>query len=151
MPAPLSKDIRKRIIEAKERGDTIVKIAGEKGISESAVLRILMLYRETGSYEPRPNRRGGNPRLTLEQLIQIQEKISEQPNISLLELKDVLALPVCESALCRIVNKKLGLRRKKRFTQPNRAVKMLNRNEKIGGFFSKPLILSNSFSWMKAA
>jgi len=113
MPAPLSNDIRKRIIEAKERGDTLVRIAHEKGVSESAIVRIIALYRETGSFEPRPRSFGRKPKLTPEQLEAVRERIVEQPDIGLLELIDEMQLPVCESALCRIVNNKLGLRRKK--------------------------------------
>ena len=117
MPAPLSNDIRKRIIEAKERGDTVAKIAREKGVSESAVVRITALYRESGSYEPRPHSFGRNPKLTTEQMESVRERIIKQPDIGLLELIHEMQLPVCESALCRIVNDKLGLRRKKNGTR----------------------------------
>ena len=113
MPAPLSNDIRKRIIEAKERGDTVNKIAREKSVCKSAVVRITALYRETGSYEPRPHSLGRKPRLSAEQLEAVKTRIIEQPDISLIELIEELKLPVCESALCRIVNNKLGLLRKK--------------------------------------
>ena len=113
MPAPMSHDLRKRIIEAKSRGDTNRKIAQEKGVSESAVERLLALYRATGSYEPREYKRGRKPRLTPEQLEAVRSRILAQPDISLLELIDELKLPVCESALCRTVNNKLGLPRKK--------------------------------------
>jgi len=113
MPAPLSNDIRKRIIEAKERGDTVAKIAQEKGVSESAIVRITALYRETGSYEPRPHAFGRKQKLTPEQHEGVRQRIMEQPDIGLLELIEEMQLPVCESALCRIVNNKLGLRRKK--------------------------------------
>lgn len=50
MPAPMSNDLRKRIIEAKVRGATNKKIAEEKEVSESAVERLPAL-RSTGSYE----------------------------------------------------------------------------------------------------
>ena len=38
------------MIEAKERGDSVAKIAEEKAVSESAVVRIWRLYRQSGSY-----------------------------------------------------------------------------------------------------
>ena len=113
MPLPLSNDLRKRIIEARKRGDTIPNIAREKGVSESAIERLLRLYHETGSYEPRPNNRGRKPRLSAEQLEAVKQRILVQPDVSLSELIDEIHLPVCESALCRTVNNKLGLRRKK--------------------------------------
>ena len=117
MPAPMSNDLRKRIIDAKARGETNKKIAQEKEVSESAVERLLALYRSTGSYEPRPHSRGRKPRLDAEQLETVRTRIEKQPDITLTELIEELELPVCESALCRTVNNKLGLRRKKNGTR----------------------------------
>lgn len=117
MPAPISNDLRKRIIEAKARGDTNKKIAMEKEVSESAVERLLALYRATGSYEPRKYKCGRKSRLTPEQLEAVRSRILSQPDISLLELIEELKLPVCESALCRTVNNKLRLPRKKNGTR----------------------------------
>jgi len=108
MPQPLSKDLRKRIIEAKLRGETENKIAEEKEVSKSTITKLWALYRETGSYEARPNPSGRKPVLSEQQLQQITQKINEQPDITLQELIDGLGLPVCVSALCRTVNKKLG-------------------------------------------
>jgi len=117
MPKPLSNDLRKRIIEAKLRGDTEDKIAAEKAVNKSTVTKLWSLYRETGSYEARPNPNGRKPALSTEQLEQIARTIDEQPDITLRELIDKLALPVCVSALCRTVNNKLGYRFKKNSTR----------------------------------
>lgn len=113
MPAPLSMDIRKRIIEAKENGDTIKKIAREKGVGVNTIACLLKLYRETGSYAPRPLNNGRKPRLDAQTLQKIKKRIEEQPDIALHELKEELALPVSLPALCKTINKKLGLHRKK--------------------------------------
>ena len=48
-----------------------------------------------------------------ETLEKIRLRIEEQPDIALHELKEELALPISVPALCKIVNKKLGLQRKK--------------------------------------
>ena len=117
MPKPLSNDLRKRIIEAKLRGDTEGKIATEKEVNKSTITKLWALYRETGSYEARPNPRGKKPALSTNQLNQITQKINEQPDITLQELIDELRLPVCVSALCRTVNNKLDLRFKKNFAR----------------------------------
>ena len=61
MPAPLSKDLRKRIIEAKEEGKSHAKISKEMKVSISAITRLLALYRESGSYVPRPLNNGRKP------------------------------------------------------------------------------------------
>jgi transposase len=113
MPGPLSSDLRKRIIEAKLRGDTEDKIASEKEVNKSTVTKLWALYRQTGSFEARPNPNGRKPTLSAEQLGQIALKIEEQPDVTLQELIDGLGLPVCVSALCRTVNNKLGYRFKK--------------------------------------
>jgi transposase len=113
MPAPLSKDIRKRIIQASEKGDSVKKIAQDKQVSESAIFRLLALYRETGSYEARPLRNGRKPQLDEKTLEKIRKRIEEQPDIALHELKEEFALPVSLPALCKTINGKLGLRRKK--------------------------------------
>ena len=113
MPKPLSSDLRKRIIDAKLRGDTEDKIAAEKEVNKSTITKLWALYRQTGSYEARPNLNGRKPTLSPQQLEQITQKIREQPDITLQELIDELSLPVCVSALCRTINNKLGFRFKK--------------------------------------
>jgi putative transposase len=113
MPRPLSNDLRKRIIEAKLRGETESKIAAEKEVSQSTVTKLWALYRETGSHEPRPNPNGRKPVLSAEQLERIARKLGEQPGITLRKLIEEFSLPVSVSALCKTINKKLGLRRKR--------------------------------------
>jgi transposase len=113
MPNPLSNDLRKRIIDAKLRGDTEDKIATDKEVNKSTITKLWALYKETGSYEARPNPNGRKPALSPQQLEQIVYKIRTQPDITLQELIDELSLPVCISALCRTVNNKLELSFKK--------------------------------------
>ena len=113
MSAPLSKDLRKRILAAKEEGSSHAKIAREMRVSVSAITRLLALYRETGSLEARPRNAGRKPRLDEEKLQKIRERIKEQPDVSLHERIEELSLPVSAPALCKTINGKLGLRRKK--------------------------------------
>ena len=113
MPAPLSKDIRVRIIRAREQGDSYGKIAKELQVSVSAIRQLLRLYKETGSIDPRPLNNGRKPRINEETLAIIAERIKQQPDISLQELIEAFSLPVSVPALCNTVNRKLGLRRKK--------------------------------------
>jgi len=124
MGNPLSNDLRKRIIEAKLRGDTEDKIALEKEVNKSTITKLWALYRETGSYEPRPNPNGRKPALSSQQLEQITNRINEQPDITLRELIEELNLPVCISALCRTVKNKLGFRYKKKRCTPQSKIVM---------------------------
>ena len=86
MPIPLSNNFRQRIIESKLRGATENKIATEKEVSQSTVTKLWALYRETGSYSPRPNPRGRKPALSLEEMEQLREAIVQRPDITLAEL-----------------------------------------------------------------
>lgn len=142
MPAPLSNDIRKRIINAKERGDTHNKISEDLQISVSAVTRILALYRETDSYEPRPLNNGRKPCLSEEQMQQVMKKIEEQPDITLQELIDEFVLPITPGGLSKKL-KKLNLTYKKsgicsRTKSPGCSAKKRRMESQSKKFASKP-------------
>jgi transposase len=109
MPAPLSSDLRKRIIDAKKRGDTEATIAKEKDVSPSVVTKLWALYSETGSYEPRLNPCGRKSVLSLEELDRIRQSVNDRPDITLKELIEKLSLPVGKSALSVAIRYKLGL------------------------------------------
>jgi transposase len=113
MPAPLSLDLRKRILRAYENGVSFKKLASDKIVSKSTIYNLINLVKETGSAEPRENKNGRKPILTNEDFERIRNKISEKSDITLDELKSELKLPVCKSALCNIINYKLNLKRKK--------------------------------------
>ncbi|GHT89768.1 hypothetical protein FACS1894101_1010 [Betaproteobacteria bacterium] len=124
MPTALSNDLRKRILAAKAEGGSHAKIAREMRVSVSSITRLLALYRETGSHEARLSHAGRKPRLDEAMLQKIAGRIEEQPDITLRELIEAYSLPVSAPALCKTLNRKLGLRRKKngarRGTAPSR-------------------------------
>ncbi len=109
MPAPLSDDLRLRILRARERGDTIEQIAREKEVSVSAIVRLLKHHRETGSHKPHPLNNGRRPKLSAEQLRLIELRVQADPYVTLQKLIDDYSLPVGKPALCNILNKKLKL------------------------------------------
>jgi transposase len=117
MSAPLSKDLRERIIAAKEEGASHARLAKELRVSISAITRLLALYRETGSVEARPRKAGRKPRLNEEMLQKISGRIKEQPDITLRELIEEFSLPVSVPALCNTINRKLKVRPKKNGTR----------------------------------
>jgi len=64
MPAPLSNDIRSRIVGArKEGGFTYDEIADRLSVGRASVVRILRLERETGCIEPKKYRPGPPPKV----------------------------------------------------------------------------------------
>ena len=125
MPTPLSNDLRKRIIEAKLRGETELTIAKEKDVSLSVVTKLWALYRETGSYAPRSNPRGRKTLLQQENLDRIHQDIKDRSDITLRELIEKLNLPLRKSALIVTIRNKLGLVFKKNaITLANKIAKM---------------------------
>jgi putative transposase len=113
MAAPLSNDLRKRILAAKSEGGSHAQVARELRVSLSAVTRLLALYRETGSHEARPRNAGRKPRLDEGMLQRIAGRMKERPDITLKELISEFSLPVSAPALCKTIHKKLGPHRKK--------------------------------------
>jgi transposase len=112
MAVPMSMDLRKRIINARERGDSVAKIAREKEVTERAVYQLLARYKDTGSYAPLP-KSGGRKSVIDEALAaEIKAKITERPDITLSEIIEEFKLDICVSAMCRIV-KRLGFSYKK--------------------------------------
>jgi transposase len=85
----------------------------ELRVSVSAITRLLALYRETGSVEARSRQAGRKPGLDEQRLQKIIARIKEEPDISLKERIDEFSLPVSAPALCKTINHKLRLCRKK--------------------------------------
>lgn len=61
MPAPLSLDLRRRIVDATE---SAAKVARRFGVSETTVHRLRKLRRDSGALDPKPPRPGPPPALT---------------------------------------------------------------------------------------
>jgi transposase len=115
MGKPYSKDLRERVIGAAQDGATIPEIAEQFGVSISSVVRFRRLHRETGSVSPA--KFGGYKGYALaahEELV--RELVAEQSDITLAELKAVLAtekVTVGQSSISRFLHH-LNLRFKKK-------------------------------------
>ncbi len=111
---PYSEDLRQRIVETIQRGEGSVRqIASRFLVSVSFVVRLLHLYRTTGSVEPRTHG-GGNPAvLGPEDLERLRELIRKQPDATLQECHDKLGLSCSLMTISRALSK-LGLTRKKK-------------------------------------
>jgi transposase len=114
MGKPYSEDLRERVIGAAQDGATIPEIAEQFGVSISSVVRFRRLQRETGSVSAA--KFGGYKGYALaahEGLV--RELVVEQPDITLAELKAVLAtekVTVGQSSISRFLHH-LNLRFKK--------------------------------------
>ena len=63
MPAPLSPDLRRRVLDA-SRTASAAEVAARFDISPASVHRLRRLHREHGSVEPKPHAGGHSPLLT---------------------------------------------------------------------------------------
>jgi putative transposase len=112
---PHSEDRRERVIGAAHDGATIPEIAARLGVSICSVVRFRRLRRETGSISPA--KFGGYKGYVLAAHEEpVRHLVAEQPDITLTELKAVLAtekVTVAKSSISRFLHH-LNLRYKKR-------------------------------------
>ena len=133
MGIPLSMDMRKRIIASYEEKQEIKEIVKNLKVGQTTVYNLINLYKETGSYAPRPQNAGRKPSLTDEDLENIRKMVKNEPDAELSVIKDTLNLRVSIPWLCNIINHKLNLRRKKkRYITANAIAKTLRLNERNG-------------------
>ena len=116
MPAPLSLDLRGRIVEAVAGGSSIRAAARRFAVSPSAAIKLMQRGRATGS--PAPERDGGHRRPLLEPhgdlLVHL---VAAAPDLTLAELRERVrercGVAVGPSTLHAALHR-LGLRHKQR-------------------------------------
>jgi len=115
MPAPMSMDLRLRIVHAVESGSSIRGAAQRFAVSPSAAIKLMQRVRATGSAAP--ERYGGHRRPVLEpHEADLRQLVEATPDLTLAELQTALqqrcgvraGLSTIHNALRRI-----GLRHKK--------------------------------------
>jgi transposase len=115
MPAPISLDLRQRIVRAVEGGSSIRQAARRFAVSPSAAIKLMQRVRVTGS--PAPARYGGHRRPLLQPYeADLKRLVGATPDITLADLRTeverrfgiVAGLSTLHKTLCR-----LGLRHKK--------------------------------------
>lgn len=79
----LSLDLRKRIVDAYNRGDGSQRALAQRfSVSKASVERLLALYRTTGSVAPKPQRHGPLPTVHEDDFPQIAGWIESQPDLT---------------------------------------------------------------------
>ena len=115
MPAPMSLDLRLRIVRAVERGGSIREAARRFAVSPSAAIKLMQLVRTTGSAAPA--RFGGHRRpLLAPHEAGLRRLVATSPDITLAELQTELQRRFgIVAGLSTIHNtlRRLGLRLKK--------------------------------------
>ncbi len=116
MPAPLSQDLRERIVRAVANGSTARQAALRFDVSPSAAIKLVRRVREGGS--PAPARFGGHRRPILDQHGGlIRALLDAKPDITLVEIQAALARRgVVVRAASTVLRwlRRAGLTRKKR-------------------------------------
>jgi len=126
MPAPLSNEIRKKIISHKENGETESNIAKWLLINKSTVTKIWRQYREENTLENKTHKRGRKPSFCSKKLEKITAKIKEQPDITLEELVEHFNLNISISALSRKLTKLELTFKKRRCSQKSNSAQTFN-------------------------
>jgi transposase len=119
MAAPLSLDIRKRIVASVEGGASRRAAADRFAVSESTAIKLVRQWKQTGSLEP--GRMGGyRPFALAAHEMLVRELIAQTPDQTLDELRDRLAdrgIMVSRTSVHRYLSA-LRLTRKKRPSMP---------------------------------
>jgi len=119
MTAPLSNDLRERVVSAIEAGESCRSVAARFGISVSSAVKWSQRYRVSGSVTP--GKMGGHRKRVLEpHRAFIVERIHQTPHLSLHRLKDELAargVKVAHDTVWQFLRRE-GLRFKKNAVRP---------------------------------
>ena len=114
MTAPLSQDLRRRLVVAVEEGSSIRKAAGRYSVSVSAAIKLMRRVRETGSLKPAQV--GGYRRPILEPHEALLRELADGKDLTLAEIQAELARHVGLAPDLSTIHhhlRRLGLRRKK--------------------------------------
>jgi putative transposase len=119
MTAPLSHDLRQRVVGAIEAGESCRSAAARFGVAVSSAVKWSQRFRATGSLAP--GRMGGHRKRLLEpHRAFITERIAQMPHLTLHGLKDELAargVKVSHDTVWQFLRRE-GLRFKKNAVRP---------------------------------
>ena len=115
MPAPMSMDLRLRIVGAVESGSSIRGAAARFAVSPSAAIKLMQRVRATGSAAP--ERAGGHRRPKLEpHEAELRQLVAATPDVTLAELQTALQQRCgvrAGLATIHTARRRIGLRLKK--------------------------------------
>lgn len=116
---PYSMDLRERVIGACDAGEPTKAVATRFGVSRAWVRRLKQHRRERGDILPR-NGGGSRGRKIDRQLL--AELVQQQPDATLVELRDRLGVSVTLWAICKALRELKLSYKKSRSVRPSRTV-----------------------------
>lgn len=106
----ISMELRKIIINNNEKGIKAEETSRVLGIGLSTVYGLIKRYKETGSIEA--SYPGRQPKITKEQISDMEKLVTEQPDVTIEEIINKLNLPIKKSQVSNIL-RKMGFNFKK--------------------------------------
>jgi len=129
MAAAYSQDLRDRVLAAYQRGMTSPQIAELFQVSASWARRVQQRRRDFGETTPRKVGSPGVPKIDLRRLAEL---VQEHPDATAPELRAMLEVDCCDSAIYQAL-KKLDLTfKKRRSMRPSRTGRMSQPGGKTG-------------------
>ena len=126
MPKALSKETREIMIYHHINGAKNTEIEKWLRVSSASAERIIRLHRAGKSIEAKAYTRGRKAAICDAKMNKIADKIREQPDITLEELKEKFHLTMSISALCRKLLKRKLTFKKRRFFQRSKSALTCN-------------------------
>ncbi len=126
---PYSMDLRERVIAACDRGETTKEVARIFRVSPAWVRRLKQHRRERGDIIPR---NGGGSRGRKIDRDQLARLVAQQPDATLVELRDRLGIKVTPWAISKALRELKLSYKKRRFTRPSRIGRMSPRPASLG-------------------
>ena len=115
-----SEDLRKKIVEAKERGMPTAEVARTFGVGISSVKRYVATYREGRSLTPK-KRPGSKPKLDEGARKLLEANLEDHPEVTLPQrgefLRRVCGVSVSDSTVSRMLRRMGWTRKKDRWVQ----------------------------------
>lgn len=121
MPAPYSQDLRRKVVQADERGEGSMRVLARRfSVGLGFVRDLIKRYRETGEVKPKASRRGIKPKIRGAGEEAVRKWVRETPDLTLNELcqryQAIFNQKVSKSAMDRTL-KRLNLTPKKRHSK----------------------------------
>ena len=117
-----SEDLRRKIVEAVERGMPKAEAARVFGVGISSVKRYVATYREGRSLAPK-KRPGSKPKLDADARRLLEADLEERPTATLLQRREFLLLvcgvKVSDSTVSRVLGRMGWTRKKDRWERQN--------------------------------
>jgi transposase len=131
MPAPISMDLRSRIFEARQAGESTAEVAERFAVCPAFVRRLLQRHRQTGSLAAKSGPRG-RPPLLAGHADRLRELNARQPDLTAAEIRQRLGLTTSVLTVWKML-RRLGLTFKKsRSAPPSRTARTCSRPAATG-------------------